>query len=111
MNPLEEIGHDVEVAAKDVAHVIVESVEFPAKLSKVLDTAKTEYPKIRADLKSLDQQGKSIFVDGVAAAGAKGLNWVEDVQIVTDITKFAEQFKSFAADVDAAYAEINADVA
>ena len=46
-----------------------------------------------------------------SSAGAKGLNWVEDVQIVTDITKFAEQFKSFAADVDAAYAEINADVA
>jgi hypothetical protein len=109
-NVFQDIGHDVKVAAEDVAHVVVEVVEFPDKLAKVLSTGKNEYPKIKADLSALVTEGKTVFEDGIAAAAAKGLNWQEDLATVGQIEAFAANFKTFVADVEATYNEINADV-
>lgn len=109
-NIFEEVGHDVKVAAEDVAHVVVEVVEFPDKLAKVLATGKKDYPKIKADLAALVSEGKTVFEDGIAAAGAKGLNWQEDLALVGQVETFASNFKTFVVDVETAYTEINTDV-
>lgn len=110
-NIFEEAGHGIEAVAKDIAHVVVEAVEFPAKATKVITTLMKDYPELRAELQTLVIDGQKALVDGVAAVGAKGLNWAEDVAVVGDVTAFARYFKDvFVPAVEKAYGELNTDV-
>lgn len=111
-NVFEKIGHGVETVGKDIGHVIVEAVEFPAKATKVVSTITTDYPQLKTELLQLVTMGNTVLADGVLASAAKGLNWAEDVATVKDVLQLAEFFKNtFVPAVVAAYNTINSDVA
>lgn len=107
----EEIDHGIKEVAEDVGHVVVESVEFPAKATKVIDTAVKDIPAFKAELTTLITDAKTVFVDGMDAVSAKGLNWTEDTAVIASIVAFAVYFKTtFIPALEAAYTEVNADV-
>ena len=41
---LKEVGEEIKTVAEDVAHVVVEAVEFPVKATKVIDTLSADQP-------------------------------------------------------------------
>lgn len=110
-NVFQKIGHGIETVGKDIGHVIVEGIEFPDKAAKVINTVVKDVPQFKAELLTLITDGKSVLVDAMDAASAKGLNWTEDLSIIAAIEAFAAYFKNtFLPAVEAAYNEVNTDV-
>lgn len=107
----EAIGHGVAVAAREVAHVAVECVEFPEKLDKVLTTVSQMQGPVRTAIQTLIADGKQVIEDVLKDVGEKGMVITDDIATWQAIVSMCEEFKAAITAVEQAYAQINADVA
>lgn len=111
-NFLEKLGHDIKVGAEDVGKDVVQVIEFPDKLTKVISTVMTDYPALKAEVAQLVTLGKAALADGVVAVAAKGLVWTDDVKTVEDVQAFASYFTgTFLPAFESAFNTINAEAA
>lgn len=110
-NIFQEIAHGAEVVAKDVAHVVVEVVEFPAKGIKVFETIKTDFPILKPALLKLVTDGEALAADTTAVIGADGLNVTLDLTEWNQLLVIKADLTAAIKEVEAAYAQINGDVA
>jgi hypothetical protein len=107
----EAIGHGVAVAARDVAHVAVECVEFPEKLDKVLTTVGQMQGPVRTSIQTLIADGKQVIESVLKDVGEKGMVILDDITTWEQIVAMCQEFKAAITAVEQAYAEINTDVA
>jgi hypothetical protein len=109
-NIFQKFEHGVEDVAKDLGHVVVEVVEFPAKLEAVRKTADTEYPELKADIAAFEQAVIAFGTPGLAAVTSGFTNVSADITAIQDVPTLLAAGKRLYTDVEAAYAAINADV-
>lgn len=111
-NIFKEVGHGVEAVGKDIAHVIVEAVEYPAKAAKVMATVTKNYPSLKPTLTTVVTSGAKIGADLVGVIAAKGVSWTDDIALVADVEAFFKFItKTVTPEVEAIYGELNKDVA
>ncbi len=108
---LKEIGEKIEDVAKDVAHVVVETVEFPVKAEKVLSTLSSDQPQLKAALAQLVADGEAVSADVLQVVSADGTNISVDLATWAAITKLVTDGKAAVALIETLYTQLNADVA
>ncbi len=107
-NPFEEIGHGVEVVAKDIAHVAVEVVEFPVKAEKVLNTIQTNWPVLKPEFTTLLADGAALAATTTAVFTGPSVTLAVDEW--NEIQKVIADVKAAVATTESFYASVNTDV-
>jgi hypothetical protein len=108
---LKEVGEEIKTVAEDVAHVVVEAVEFPVKATKVIDTLSADQPELKAALATLVADGEAVSADVLQVVSADGTNIVLDLATWTAVTKLVSDGKAAVALIEQLYAQLNSDVA
>jgi flagellar hook assembly protein FlgD len=110
-NVFEHIGHDVKVAAEDVAHAAADVAEFLPKASSVIATAIKDEPEVKALILDLVKQASGVIASGTAAVTDKGINLTADASVLASAEAFFGWLKAtFVPTVEAIYNEAKTDV-
>lgn len=110
-NVFEKVGHGIEVAAKDVAHVVVAPISFIVKTEKVIASAIKYDTSLRAEIISLITSAEKVVGDLSTVVSEKGFNLAHDSQALADAEAFFLEFKNkFIPLVEEAYSELKDDV-
>ena len=101
----------IETIGKD----IVKGIEFPfiytAKAVKVLDSAITDSPEIKAAIIELIKQVEGVIGDVSLDVASKGFDLASDAKTLADAEAFFGYFKStFCPLVAKVYSEVSADL-
>jgi hypothetical protein len=111
MNPMNAIGHDLKVAAVDVAKGIEYPISFLVKAESVIASAIKDQPEVKTAVISLIAQAESVIGDVATASAAKGIDLASDAKALADAETFFNYFKStFIPLVEQVYTEVAADV-
>jgi hypothetical protein len=106
------VGHDIEVGAKDVAHVAVAVVEFLPKATSVIASAIKNEPTVKQAVLDLVKNASAVLTSGTVAVTDKGVDLVADAAVLAAAEKFFAYFESeFIPIVEKLYAEVRTDVA
>jgi ABC-type transporter Mla subunit MlaD len=109
---IDKIGHDIEVAGKDVAHVVEWPFARASQMVSTLTAAINQGPAVRAAIVGLVQQAEAVDADAVAVLAAKGVDVGEDVATLQAVAALFAYFKnSFLPVVEAAYKDIQSAIA
>ncbi|MFC6644441.1 hypothetical protein ACFQBQ_02320 [Granulicella cerasi] len=110
-NIFEQIGHGVEVAAKDVAHVAVEVVDFLPHALKLLDDAIAHEAEVKTLVVDLVKQATAVLTAGTVAVTDKGVDLTADAATLAAAEGFFAYFRgTFLPAAEALYAQLEADV-
>jgi hypothetical protein len=110
-NIIEEVGHGLKAAGKD----IVKGIEYPfvhtAQFCSVIATLIKEESPVKDAVIALVKDAEAVDVDAVAAIGSKGLNIPADIAVFKDVVTFFNAFRSeFLPVVAAAFKELQGDI-
>ena len=106
-NVFEEIGHGIEVAAKDTGEAILWPFKHTAEAVAALTAAIKDEPSVRASIIGLVAKAEAVDADAVAAIGSKGADITSDLATMAAVKDFFIYFEStFVPAVKAAYADI-----
>lgn len=110
-NIFENIGHGVEVAAKDVAHVAVEVVDFLPHAVALLDDAIAHEADVKTLVVNLVKQATGVFTAGTVAITDKGVNLTADAATLAAAEAFFTYLKdTFLPSAEALYKQLEVDV-
>lgn len=105
------IGHGIEVAAKDVAHAVVDVIEFLPKATAVLASAIKDQPEVKSAVIDLVKQAATVIADLGADAASKGFDLASDEKTLADAEVFFAYFQTtFIPLVEKLYSEVAADL-
>lgn len=111
MNPIQEVGHAIEVAAEDVAKAVAYPVKFLVKAEKVIASAIHDQPAIKSAVLDLVKQADTVVTDIGTDVAAKGLNLTSDAKTLADAEAFFTYFRdTFIPLVEQVYGEVAADL-
>ena len=108
---IEKVEGGIETVGKDIAHVVVEVVKFPAKAEKVFATIETDFPVLKPALLKLVTDGEALAADTTAVISADGLNITLDLAEWNQLLVIKGDLTAAIAEIETAYAAINTDVA
>lgn len=108
---IEKVEHGVETVGKDIAHVVVEVVKFPAKAEKVFATIETDFPVLKPALLKLVTDGETLAADTTAVISADGLNVTLDLAEWNELLVIKADLGAAIKEIESAYTQINGDVA
>ncbi len=108
---IEKVEGGIETVAKDIAHVVVEVVKFPAKAEKVFATIETDFPVLKPALLKLITDGEALAADTTAVISADGLNVTLDLAEWNELLVIKADLTAAITEVETAYDQINGDVA
>ena len=110
-----EIGHGVEVAAKDIAKGATEVLTVGAKVIKVIADVGAMSPEFKSNLATLVDDAKAIAVPLAPVVASGGENVAADVAailpVVGDVMKLVKDFLAFLPSMEAALKKVDADLA
>lgn len=113
-NPFATIGHGLETAAKDVAHVCEEIVHVATDIVAVLEDTQKLTPAFKTELAMLIADVQPIAGVLSPVIAANGTNIALDLAAIAptlaDIKKLVADFISFLPTLKAAVAQLEADV-
>ena len=105
------VGHDIKIAAVDVAHVIEAPISLLVKAEKVLASAIKDQPDVKAAVINLIKQAETVISDVTIVSASKGLDLASDAKALADAEIFFQYFRStFIPLVEAVYKEVAADI-
>jgi hypothetical protein len=111
MNSIEAVGHDIKVAAEDVAKGVAYPLQFLVKAESVIASAIKDQPAVRTAVLDLINKAQVVIADGVGAAADKGMDLASDAKTLADAESFFSYFNSaFIPLVEQIYAEVKTDV-
>jgi hypothetical protein len=110
MNVFDEIGNVAKTVAKDVAHAVVETVEFPDKAVKVWETISADYPTLKPALLKVVTDSAAVESNVVEAVKDDGLNVTVDIQTWNSIKAVITDLVAARNEIEAAYNALNTDV-
>lgn len=110
-NIIEQVGHGLKFAGKD----IVKGIEYPfvhtAQFCSVIATLIKEESPVKDAVIALVKDAEAVDVDAVTAIASKGLNIPADIAAFKDVVTFFNAFRSqFLPVVQAAYKDLKADI-
>lgn len=109
-----EIGHGIEVAAKDVAQGAEEVLSMGGKVLKVISDVKAMSPAFRSNLAILVDDAKAIAMPLAPVVAGGGENVAADlaalVPVTKDVLKLVRDFLTFLPSVEAALKKVDADL-
>jgi hypothetical protein len=106
-----KVGDEIKDVAKNVAHVAVETVEFPVKAAKVISTLSADQPSLKSTLATLVSDGQAVSADVLQVVSADGANISVDLATWAAITKLVADGKAAVTLIETLYDQLNADVA
>jgi hypothetical protein len=110
---LAEIGHGVEVAAKDIAKGAEEVLTVGAKVLKVIADVRAISPEFKSNLATLVDDAKAIAVPLAPVLAGGGENVAADVTaivpVVEDVMKLVKDFVAFLPSIEAALKKVEGD--
>jgi hypothetical protein len=111
---LSEIGHGVEVVAKDVAKGAGEVLTVGAKVLKVISDVKAMSPEFKSNLSTLVDDAKAVAIPLAPVVASGGENVSADmaaiVPVVTDVMKLVKDFLAFLPSIEAALKKVDVDL-
>jgi dTDP-4-dehydrorhamnose 3,5-epimerase-like enzyme len=109
-----EIGHGVEVVAKDIAKGAEEVLTVGGKVLKVIADVKAISPEFKSNLATLVDDAKAIAVPLAPVVASGGENIAADVAALMPVTeevmKLVKDFMAFLPSIEAALKKVNADL-
>lgn len=110
-NVFETVGHDLRIAAVDVAKGVEYPIEFLVKTEAVIASAIKDQPEIKSAVLNMIQQAQVVIADTVGAVADKGIDLTADAKALADAEAFFEYFKNtFIPLVEQIYSEVKADL-
>lgn len=110
-----EIGHGVEVVAKDVAKGATEALTVGAKVIKVIADVRAMSPEFKSNLAMLVDDAKAIALPLAPVVASGGENVAADVTavvpVIEDVMKLVKDFLAFLPSIEAALKKVDADLA
>jgi hypothetical protein len=111
---LSEIGHGVEVAAKDMAKGTEEVLTVGAKVLRVIADVKAVSPEFKHNLARLVDDAKAIAVPLAPVLATGGENVAADlaaiVPVTQDVMKLVRDFLVFLPSIEAALKKVGSDL-
>jgi hypothetical protein len=109
-----EIGHGLEVAAKDVVQGAENLLSLGGKVLKVISDVKAMSPEFKSNLAILVDDAKAIAMPLAPVVAGGGENVAADlaalVPVTEDVLKLVRDFLAFLPSVEAALKKVNADL-
>jgi hypothetical protein len=109
-----EIGHGVEVAAKDIAKGAEEVLTIGAKVLKVIADVRAISPEFKHNLATLMDDAKAIAVPLAPVLASGGENVAADLAAIMPVTqevmKLVRDFLVFLPSIEAALKKVDADL-
>lgn len=109
-----EIGHGVEVAAKDIAKGAEEVLTIGAKVLKVIADVRAISPEFKHNLATLMDDAKAIAVPLAPVLASGGENVAADLEAIMPVTqevmKLVRDFLVFLPSIEAALKKVDADL-
>jgi hypothetical protein len=100
-----------ETVLKDIGKVVAYPFVHTEQFVKVLGTALTEAPEVKAAITQLVKLGEAVVPDVTADIASKGLNLIDDAATIAAVQAFFQYFSgTFLPAVEKAYASLAADV-